>query len=373
MSGGWLGRTAILLLIALGTVMPANADGPGSELTLLPDDTFTSPDGQIRVEQYSKKKDEYDRVYQFWTFDQKHQNGALLNRDEDPDLAGYPAGFRFSRNSQWLVRMQKLGAGYHTLFLYRRTGDQFSSATRKPFGDMAWDYFFSQPVSRKMHRKSRIAIRSITCRYIWSRGWTIITPGWESIGLTAAISCLPFRSIHRVRTSRNPGSTAGAVSSIRKPGNSRFPPISPTTTPRRSSSPTGAADKPRKIGPLRPQAFLREWRQNAGIDGQNQYVAARNRPIGPADAHVRIGRRPEIQENSFESHRQFYSQGQHHRAGRPALRRPHRRKHPSRQGNSGQPDRNAPDRRWREDFGTLQDHRPGREGDRRGSQFQLPL
>jgi len=137
MSGGWSGRTAILLLMALITVTPAGADSPGSELTLLPDDTFTSPDGQIRVEQYSKKKDEYDRVYQFWTFDQKRQNGALLNRDEDTDLAGYPAGFRFSRNSQWLVRMQKLGAGYHTLFLYRRTGDQFLPATRKPFGDMA--------------------------------------------------------------------------------------------------------------------------------------------------------------------------------------------------------------------------------------------
>ena len=93
MSGGWLGRTAILLLMALVTVMPASADSPGSELTLLPDDTFTSPDGQIRVEQYSKKKGEYDLVYQFWTFDEKHQNGALLNRKEDTDLAGYPAGF----------------------------------------------------------------------------------------------------------------------------------------------------------------------------------------------------------------------------------------------------------------------------------------
>jgi hypothetical protein len=30
------------------------------------------------------------------------------------------------------------------------------------------------------------------------------------------------------------------------------------------------------------------------------------------DTHVRIGRRPEIQENSFESHRQFYPQGQYH-------------------------------------------------------------
>jgi hypothetical protein len=157
MSGGWLGRTAILLLMALVTVVPASADSPGSGLERLPDadHTFTSPDGRVSVEQYLKKTDENDHVYQFWTFDEKHQNGTLLNPSEDTDLAGYPAGFRFSRNSQWLVRMQKLGAGFHTLFLYRRTGDQFSPAMPRPSGDMAWDYFFSQPVSRKMHRKSR--------------------------------------------------------------------------------------------------------------------------------------------------------------------------------------------------------------------------
>jgi elongation factor P len=51
-----------------------------------------------------------------------------------------------------------------------------------------------------------------------------------------------------------------------------------------------ALNKPGKIGPLRPEAFLREWRQNAGIDGQNQYVAARNRPIWPLGHDVRIGR-----------------------------------------------------------------------------------
>ena len=58
MSGGWLGRTALLLLVALITVAPASADSPGSELERLrmPDDTFTSPDGQVRVEQYSKKE-----------------------------------------------------------------------------------------------------------------------------------------------------------------------------------------------------------------------------------------------------------------------------------------------------------------------------
>lgn len=156
MSGGWLGRTAIVLLMALVTVAPASADSPGSEFTRLPDGdgTFTSPDGQVTVEQYARKKDDDDLVYQFWTFDEKHQHGALLNPGEDTDVAGYRAGFRFSRNSQWLVRMQKLGAGYHTLFLYRRTGQQFTSATPKPLGEMAWDYFFSQPVSRKMQRKS---------------------------------------------------------------------------------------------------------------------------------------------------------------------------------------------------------------------------
>ena len=48
--------------------------------------------------------------------------------------------------------MQKLGAGYQTLFLYRRSGHEFSSATSKPLGDLAWDYFFGLPVSKKLHR-----------------------------------------------------------------------------------------------------------------------------------------------------------------------------------------------------------------------------
>ena len=62
-------------------------------------------------------------LHQFWTFDRDHQACLLLNRGEATDLAGYPAGFRFSPDSQWLVRMQKMGAGYQTLFLYRRKRD----------------------------------------------------------------------------------------------------------------------------------------------------------------------------------------------------------------------------------------------------------
>ncbi|QDW39055.1 hypothetical protein FFI89_019030 [Bradyrhizobium sp. KBS0727] len=156
MAASWLRRTALVVLLGLATAAPASAASPGNELTRLtdPDRTFTSPDGQVSVEQYSKKKGEDDLVYEFWAFDAKHEHGVLLNRDENTDDARYPAGFRFSPNSQWVVRMQKLGSGTHTLFLYRRNGSQFSEATPKPLGDMAWDYFYSQPISRQIHRKS---------------------------------------------------------------------------------------------------------------------------------------------------------------------------------------------------------------------------
>ena len=117
-----------------------------------PNDTMTSPDQQLRIEQYSKDLGDPGYVYQFWTFDSDHHHAFLLNRGESRDLAGYPAGFRFTPDSQWLVRMQKLGAGYLTLFLYQRHGYRFSPATRKPLGDLAWDYFFTQPASKSMIR-----------------------------------------------------------------------------------------------------------------------------------------------------------------------------------------------------------------------------
>ena len=113
----------------------------------------------MRVEQYSKDvkdwrglKDWRGPLYQFWTFDSGRRHAFLLNPGEDDDVAGYAAGFRFSPDSQWLVRMQKLGSGSQTLFLYRRNGYQFSAATKKPLGDLAWDYFFTTPTSKGMHR-----------------------------------------------------------------------------------------------------------------------------------------------------------------------------------------------------------------------------
>jgi hypothetical protein len=142
----------ILLWLCIATAVPACADMPGAGFKLNADGTFVSPDKTIRVEQYAKTQKDERLLFRFWTFDGDHRHPFLLNPGEIDELAGYRAGFRFSPDSQWLVRMQKLGAGYQTLFLYRRNGYQFSPATKKNFGDLAWDYFFTTPASKGMHR-----------------------------------------------------------------------------------------------------------------------------------------------------------------------------------------------------------------------------
>lgn len=140
-------------MLCLAMAVPAQAESPDPKLKPLPDETAVSPDRQVSIEQYVDQTTD-DWVYQFWAFDSGHQNGFLLNPGETTDTAGYAAGFRFSADSRWVVRTQKLGAGYHTLFLYRRDGLKWPSATTKPLGDMAWDYFFSLPVSKRLHREA---------------------------------------------------------------------------------------------------------------------------------------------------------------------------------------------------------------------------
>ena len=146
-------RTVLILLgLGVAPMTAALAAGPPAGFKRVSDGTFISPDKTMRVEQYAKKQEDGGSIYQFWTFDRNHRHGYLLNPDEGEDPTGYAAGFRFSADSQWLVRMQKLGSGSQTLFLYRRNGHVFSPATAKPLGDLAWDYFFTTPTAQGMHR-----------------------------------------------------------------------------------------------------------------------------------------------------------------------------------------------------------------------------
>ena len=151
MGSRWIFGIGLVVLFAIAAA-PARAEGPASDLKRLEDkeDVFKSPDNTLVIEQYSRNGGDDGFSYQFWIFDKNRKNAFLLNHDEDKDLAHYPAGFRFSPNSKWLVRMQGTGAGFATLLLYKRDGNRFVPATDKPLGDLAWDYFFTQPASKGM-------------------------------------------------------------------------------------------------------------------------------------------------------------------------------------------------------------------------------
>jgi hypothetical protein len=115
-----------MLLLGIATAVPAWADGPGADFKLdRQARIFKSPDRHVRLEQHAKTLEDGSWAYQIWTFDANHRHAFLLNPGEGDDPTGYAAGFRFSPDSQWLVRMQKVGSGTQTLFLYRRNGYQF--------------------------------------------------------------------------------------------------------------------------------------------------------------------------------------------------------------------------------------------------------
>src|ERR1700688_5019786 len=201
MFGKKLRETWIALWFALATVAPVcAAEGPGANFKLDPKaPVFTSPDKTIQLEQYFKENKDGDWVFQFWTFDADHRHPSLLTPGEDDSVAGYAAGFRFSPDSRWLVRMQKLGSGSQTLFLYRRKDNRFSAATRNRWP--IWPGIISSP--RRPRRgciaTQRTSMASIMPLWRWSRGWRKTTPGWGSIGRIAATSLSACRSTCRVK------------------------------------------------------------------------------------------------------------------------------------------------------------------------------
>jgi hypothetical protein len=113
--------------------------GPGADYALMSDKSLTSPDHRDFVEQFSRLKADRSSDWQFWVNTAGHYSPLA------PDSQNYSAGFRFTNDSQWLVRGQKTGAGEATLFLYHRKSQGFLPASARPLGDQAWDFLKTDP------------------------------------------------------------------------------------------------------------------------------------------------------------------------------------------------------------------------------------
>jgi hypothetical protein len=133
----------LFLVCAIGATMAQSA-GPTADYKINTDYTSTSPDGTTTIEQYAKTDADGNYTWQFWA---RRQATLTLLKPEQPD---YAAGFRFTNDSQWVVRMQKTGSGEQSLYLYKLGPQGFATATPKPLDDLAWAYFNSLPVSRKV-------------------------------------------------------------------------------------------------------------------------------------------------------------------------------------------------------------------------------
>jgi hypothetical protein len=105
--------------------------------------TQKSPDGSVTIEQYLNK-DTDDWKWQFWA----RRQGTFTQLDPEP--ADYPAYFIFTGDLNWIVRVQKIGSGTSTLHLYRFTPQGYSRASKKPLGDLAWDYMKTRRDWRKL-------------------------------------------------------------------------------------------------------------------------------------------------------------------------------------------------------------------------------
>jgi hypothetical protein len=120
-----IASTGLFLAVAVGTVS-ARPAGPAADFKIDPEHTATSPDGTTTIEQYAKIASDGDYTWQFWA---RRPNTLTLLKPEQPD---YAAGFRFTNDSRWLVRMQKTGSGEASLYLYRLGPQGFVAATSKP-------------------------------------------------------------------------------------------------------------------------------------------------------------------------------------------------------------------------------------------------
>jgi hypothetical protein len=135
----------LFLACAISTAIGQPA-GPPADYEIDAEYTIKSPDGATTIEQYQKTNSDGDMTWQFWA---RRRDSLTMLAPEQPD---YAAGFRFTNDSQWVVRMQKTGSGEASLYLYKLGPQGFVAATPKPLGDLAWAYFKSRPDYRKIRK-----------------------------------------------------------------------------------------------------------------------------------------------------------------------------------------------------------------------------
>jgi hypothetical protein len=134
-----------LFVVCAASPALAQTAGPPAGYELDSEYTTKSPDGATTVEQYMKKINaDGDLTWQFWA---KRADHSTLLAPEQPD---YAASFRFTNDSQWLVRSQKTGSGEASLYLYKLGPQGFAAATTKPLSDLAWAYLKTLPDYRKI-------------------------------------------------------------------------------------------------------------------------------------------------------------------------------------------------------------------------------
>src|SRR5438270_13727257 len=139
----WIG---LLMACSIGVCSAAAAAPPtGPPAGYKIDEKFTqkSPDGATTIEQYLNK-DTDDWKWQVWV--RRQGTFTLL----DPEPAGYPADFLFTRDLKWIVREQKTGSGEATLYLYRLAPSGIVPGSRTPLGDLAWAFLKTRPEWRKI-------------------------------------------------------------------------------------------------------------------------------------------------------------------------------------------------------------------------------
>jgi hypothetical protein len=139
----WIGLLVACSIGVCSAAAAAQPAAPPAGYKIEDEYTVKSTDGAITIEQYQNKD---DWTWQFWM----RREGAFTQLDAGPEPAGYAADFIFTRDLKWIVREQKIGSGTSTLHLYRLAPEGYVLASKKPLGDLAWDYMKSRPDWRKL-------------------------------------------------------------------------------------------------------------------------------------------------------------------------------------------------------------------------------